>query len=670
MSILLGIDTGGTYTDAVLLDDKHGIIGTAKAPTTRYDLSIGIRNAVQEALPHPPPDIQLVSLSSTLATNAIVEGKGSPICLLLIGYEPQIIEDMGLERLTDRRIVFIPGGHTVKGEEQCPLDIEAARQAILTQAPYVTAFAVSGFFGVLNPRHELRVKQLVRRLTEVPVTCGHELTTRLDAPLRALTVALNARLIPLMHQLILEIRQFLTTQGIQAPLMVVKGDGSLMDADVALERPVETTLSGPAASVIGGLHLCDVQDAFVMDIGGTTTDIAAVRDGRPALNEEGARVGGWQTMVEAADIHTTGLGGDSEIQVDDSGQLIIGPRRVVPLSLLALDHPGILEVLRRQLNGHSDGNAGRFVMRERPLNLNRNSLSATQQRIWEQLGNGPVSIFQLFDNMGIPGYFQYSLDGLIESSLVAVSAFTPTDAVHVLGQYCHGSVEAARLGAELWARQLDTDMAAFCNRIVKRVIIQAGHALVASALAEEGHLYPGSQDKVGRLLVSSALDAEAGGNLAVTFSLRRPIIGIGAPAVTYLGPLAEKLNTKVYIPEHAEVANAIGAVVGGIVQHVRIQIGQPWGIDGAYRVHLPFGVRDFSGLENAAGYARNTADRLARHRAHRAGAGQVKVRLERKDRVVMVYNERLYLGTEILATAVGRPRIKKAAGDGRLERTR
>ncbi|MAG14746.1 MAG: hypothetical protein CL874_02540 [Dehalococcoidales bacterium] len=668
MSVLLGIDTGGTYTDAVLLDDKHGIIETAKALTTKHDLSIGIRNAVQEALPHPPPDIQLVSLSSTLATNAIVEGKGSPIGLLLIGYEPQTIEDMGLERLTDRRIVFIPGGHTVKSEEQCPLDIKAARQAILTQTPYVSAFAVSGFFGVLNPRHELRVKRLVRHLTEVPVTCGHELTTRLDAPLRALTVALNARLIPLMHQLILQIRQFLATQGIQAPLMVVKGDGSLMDANVALERPVETTLSGPAASVIGGLHLCDVQDAFVMDMGGTTTDIAAVRGGCPTLNEEGARVGGWQTMVEAADIHTTGLGGDSEIQVDDSGKLIIGPRRVVPLSLLALEHPEIVEILQRQLNGPSNSNAGHFIMRERTLNLSLNSLSSTQQRIWEQLGNGPVSVSQLFDNIGIPGYLRYSLDGLIEHSLVAVSAFTPTDAVHVLGQYCHGSVEAAGLGAELWAKQLGTNQEELCNRIVNRVITQAGHALVESALAEEGHLYPDSQDKVGHLLVSSALDAETGSNLAVTFSLRRPIIGIGAPATTYLRRLAEKLNTKVRIPERAEVANAIGAVVGGIVQHVRLHIGQPRGIDGTYRVHLPFGVRDFESLENAASYARNTADRLARHRAHRAGAGQVKVRLERKDRVVMVCGERLYLGTEILATAVGRPRIKQAAVDGKSAR--
>ena len=143
MPILLGIDTGGTYTDAVLLDSERGVISTAKALTTKYDLSVGIQNAVQAAMPHPSPDIQLVSLSSTLATNAIVEGKGSPICILLIGYEPKIIADMGLERLTDRRIVFIPGGHTVKGEEQCPLDIDAAREAILTHAPYVTAFAIS-----------------------------------------------------------------------------------------------------------------------------------------------------------------------------------------------------------------------------------------------------------------------------------------------------------------------------------------------------------------------------------------------------------------------------------------------------------------------------------------------------------------------------------------------
>ena len=294
----MGIDTGGTYTDAVLLDDKRGVIGKAKALTTKYDLSVGIRSAVEAVMPDPPPDIRAVSLSTTLATNAIVEGQGSPICLLLIGYDPDLLSGMGFEKIVaNGAIVFIPGGHTSTGEEQAPLDIDAARQAILAHAQHVAAFAISGFFGVRNPKHELQVRQLVRDLTGLPVTCGHELTTHLNAPRRAFTVALNSRLIPLLQQLILAVRDSLDHKGIRAPLMIVKGDGSLIDAKMALERPVETILSGPAASVVGARYLADVDDVFVIDMGGTTTDIAALRNGQPFLNLNGAWVGDWQTMV-------------------------------------------------------------------------------------------------------------------------------------------------------------------------------------------------------------------------------------------------------------------------------------------------------------------------------------------------------------------------------------
>ena len=114
----MGIDTGGTYTDAVLLDDERGVIGKAKALTTKYDLSVGIRGAVEAVLSNPPPDIRAVSLSTTLATNAIVEGQGSPICLLLIGYDPDLLSGMGFEKIVaNGAIVFIPGGHTSTGED-------------------------------------------------------------------------------------------------------------------------------------------------------------------------------------------------------------------------------------------------------------------------------------------------------------------------------------------------------------------------------------------------------------------------------------------------------------------------------------------------------------------------------------------------------------------------
>ena len=212
----------------------------------------------------------------------------------------------------------------------------------------VEAFAISGYFGVRNPGHELRVRGLVEELTGLPVTCGHELTSKLNAVRRATTVALNAHLILPLRELIASVRRTLDAWAITAPLMVVKGDGSLVRAEWAMQRPIETILSGPAASAVGAWHLAGRRDVWAMDIGGTTTDIARLHDGAPILNPEGAYVGGWQTMVEAVDVHTTGLGGDSYVRLDEERKLVIGPRRVVPLSLLARELGGVAAELRRR----------------------------------------------------------------------------------------------------------------------------------------------------------------------------------------------------------------------------------------------------------------------------------------------------------------------------------
>ncbi|MFC1950638.1 hydantoinase/oxoprolinase N-terminal domain-containing protein [Chloroflexota bacterium] len=671
MAISLGIDTGGTYTDVVVLDDKCGVVGKAKTLTTKHDLAVGIQNTVEAALPDPPPNIQLVSLSSTLATNAIVEGKRSPICLLLIGYDLDMMDmtnfTTDLKRVIDKKtVVFIQGGHTVTGEEQAPLDISAVRRAILTYAPHVASFAISGFFGVRNPTHELRVKRLVRRLTELPVTCGHELTTHLHAPRRALTVAMNAQLIPLMQQLILGVSKTLNSLGIRAPLMIVKGDGSLMDAKMALERPIETILSGPAASVAGTRHLSNVEDGFVVDIGGTTTDIAVIHNGHPVLNPEGAWVGDRQTMVEAVDVRTTGLGGDSEVCLDEASKLYVGPRRVVPLCLLAKQYPAVLDALCSQLKRYEDGSTintdvGHFVLRQRPLRIGQSS-SSTKQEIWRLLNDsdGLISLSQLLDGVKYPFRHRHCLDELMEQDIVVASAFTPTDAVHVLGQYRCGSVEAAKLGATLWARRLDISKQEFCERVVRQVVVQTEHAVIASALAEEGGLTLKSSDIVGRLLINRALSINNGGVLSATISLRYPIVGIGAPVTTYLPPVAEQLNTSLCIPEHAEVANAIGAVASGVVQTVCILI-KPVDAGSAYRVHLPFGVRDFPQLADAVTYTKRVARRVARHRAYQAGASVVKVCCEQHDRTVMISGNQCYIEIEVIATAVGRPQLKDKA---------
>lgn len=660
MAVLLGIDTGGTYTDAVLFDEVRGVVNSAKALTTKYDLTVGIRQALEAILPPALPDIKLVSLSTTLATNAMVEGRRSPVCLLLLGYEPEALERAGLKQaLGSDPVVFLEGGHTENGKEKRPLDLDAVHQAVLAYAPQVAAFAVSGFFSVRNPAHESAVRSLVRELTGLPVTCGHELTSHLDAPRRALTTLFNARLIPLLQQLILSVQAVLTEKGIKAPLMVVKGDGSLVEAQVALERPIETILSGPAASVVGASHLSGKDNVFVADMGGTTTDIALLREGYPVLNRSGARIGGWQTMVEAIAIHTIGLGGDSEVAGGAAERLLVGPQRVVPLSLLGHQYPQILDVLRNQLaQDATQPLTGQFVLRQYALAGSEERLSPPQLEVWEAVAQGPVPLARWARQHEL----RRAAVRLARRGQLIFSQFTPSDAAHVLGQQQAWSVEAARLGAELWLRRLNPTgsisnerVVDFCQQVIDQVVRQAGQALVEVALHEENIAVPEAGSPLGRLLVDRALTAtQNGATLGVQLTLGYPLVAVGAPVSTYYPTLASRLNTQLHIPPYAEVANAVGAAVGGIKHTLRVLI-TPLGKK-KFRVHLPTGIQDFPDLEAAAAYATEQAGQLAIEHIRRSGAQDIRLQTQRQDRTAPSNSgEKVFLESEIRVTATGRP---------------
>ena len=671
---MLGIDTGGTYTDAVLYDESLGVIASAKALTSKHDLSIGIRDALNSILEADHPAISLVSLSTTLATNAIVEGHGSPICLLLLGYPPDALELAGLGKALGKDpVVFIDGGHQINGDEQMKLDLESVQQAIVMHAPHVAAFAVSGYFAVHNPSHELAVRDLVRKLSGLPVTCGHELTSNLHAPRRALTVALNARLIPFLQQLILSVQNTLVEKGIHAPLMVVKGDGSLVEARVALERPVETILSGPAASVVGARHLSGEGDVLVVDMGGTTTDIALLDGNRPALSRDGALVGGWHTMVEAIAVHTSGLGGDSEVRFDEREGIIVGPQRVVPLSLLAFQYPEVLATLRNQahqaeFDGRSTPQAGKFALRQRSLDGLNNHLDPDEVEIWTRLERGPLPLDRLFSDRSRSIWLQRAVDRLTERGLVVLAGFTPTDAAHVLGYQTTWVEEAASLGATLWCEHMAVRKTnaqitgeAFCQIVMHQVALQLGRAALSAVIPTAIGLEMRTSNPLRSLFIDQALqsDGKMSGLVDVSLTLKRPLVAVGAPASTYFPPVAVSLHTRLNIPEHAEVANAVGAVVGSVVQTVRLQIRQLADWKG-YRVHFPEGVQDFKELEEAASYAEQQARELAEAQAIRAGAEAPQIQVNRQDHVYHPENgsyEDVYLGTEVTATAVGRPRI-------------
>ncbi len=664
----LGLDTGGTFTDAVLCSEDGTVVRAAKALTTKLDLSIGIGNAIRAILqpqdddPVPAPSVRLVSISTTLATNAVVESHGQPVCLVMIGETEAALDRGGLRQaLGGDPAVFVAGGHTSGGDERTPLDLGAIDAALAKWGGNVSAFAVSAHFGTRNPAHEKQVRDLILDRTGLPVTCGHELSANLDMPRRALTAVLNARLIPLITALIEAVESELATLDIDAPLTVVKGDGSLISAETARVRPVETVLSGPAASVVGARHLSERDDLVVVDMGGTTTDIALLKAGRPHLDMDGANVSGWRTMVEAIAVHTVGLGGDSEIRLDDEKKLVAGPRRAVPLSLLAHQFDHIEPVLKAQAErAYSKTYDGRFAIRQREPAQGAAKFSGSEQRIWDRLADGPVALESLLADRAP----EQPLRRLVDRGLVALCGFTPSDAAHVLGLHTAWNANAALYGATMWAateRRANMPIAetpqAFAQIVFDLVVRQAGEAITLALLDAEGRAPSGKLGQMTRYLLDAAF-SPAGEDSEIELALRfkTPIAGIGAPAATYYPALAERTGSQVVLPRHGEVSNAVGAVVGGVMQSVKILISAP--DEYTFRLHLPDGPKDMRSFDDAVAFGEEQAAILARQQALSAGAGAVHVECSRDDRVVRhAGGPDLFVESTITAVATGRPAL-------------
>lgn len=183
--LLLGIDTGGTYTDAVLFRRDTGVMAKAKSLTTKHDLAIGISGAVEAVIEQFKGDVSeiaLVSISTTLATNALVEGKGGAVGLVMIGFEQADMEKAGLaEALGSDPVVFIPGGHDVQGNER-PLDLTGLDQFLEDHGNAISGFAIAGYFAVRNASHELKAKAYLTEKTGLAATCSHELSSNSAGP--------------------------------------------------------------------------------------------------------------------------------------------------------------------------------------------------------------------------------------------------------------------------------------------------------------------------------------------------------------------------------------------------------------------------------------------------------------------------------------------------------
>ena len=208
----LGIDAGGTYTDAVLVElDSGRVVNWAKALTTKPDPSEGISRALDQLDQSYMSRVGLVSLATTFATNAMVEGTGAEAGLILIGYDepPAAIPN-------DTRLLILGGGHKVSGEEKAPLDESGLKERLDSFLQDLDGVAIAGFFSVRNPDHEWRVARAILHGHDMPVVMGHRLSMRLNANKRATTAWWNARLIPLIRRLIKSAAQVIAKRGIKA----------------------------------------------------------------------------------------------------------------------------------------------------------------------------------------------------------------------------------------------------------------------------------------------------------------------------------------------------------------------------------------------------------------------------------------------------------------------
>ncbi|MGE4577202.1 MAG: hydantoinase/oxoprolinase family protein [Candidatus Methanomethylophilaceae archaeon] len=659
----LGIDTGGTYTDAVVMDIETGeVLVSHKSPTTHEDLTIGIRGSIEGLSDEILAKVGVVSLSSTLATNSVVEGKGCRVGLVAIGHE------FNSKYQADEETV-IKGRHDLLGRETEPLDVNAADKFLRSIRGKVDGVAISGYLGVRNSEHELKVRKMAYEILGVRTVCGHELSSTLGFDDRTTTCIMNARLIPLIDELIVAVKHVMKERNILAPLMMVKGDGSMMGESEASIRPVETILSGPASSLIGAGKLTGIEDAIVVDIGGTTTDIGILRGGRPDIVEYGAILGGMRTHVKAADISTVGLGGDSHIVVLGSG-VRISTVRCVPLCFAARKWPDITDALRKvstmspMFRGEFDEDARNFQETDFFVRLkdNKNNieLSAEEKMLIKFLNNGPRTLGQASRVLKVHPLL-FKVNDLENMGLVQRIGLTPTDILCADGKYNEFDPEPAKLAIKHFSRAYGVSEEKLISMVKKMLTEKIVTEIVGKVLDSE----VGSRDMgaAGRHLLKTAVSLEQRRDYSCSIKLSKPIIGIGAPAGAYLPEVSKRLGTDFVLPKYSDVGNAVGAVTGGIIEreeilikpHVENAVG-----DVPCTVFARFGRFIKDSISEGIEFARTRGTEYVREMALKDGAEDVvvtdDVRIS-KIRAKNMPSEFAVIDVTVTVTAAGKPKM-------------
>ncbi len=326
--MIIGLDVGGTHTDVVLLDNK-GLVRDIKVLTRQSDLFGTVLEGLDRVTENlDPVNINRVVLSTTLTTNTIVQQKAFPVAMVIAagpGIDPENYR-------TDCRFFNVAGAIDHRGREISPIDADELQKiGALIAAEGIRHVGVVGKFSIRNPDHEIAIRDILNSTgTLEKVFLGHQISGNLNFPRRIATTFLHAAVYPVHKLFFGAVKKSLEKKGFVMPIRVLKADGGNTKFETSIDLPAQTILSGPAASVMGAIpHSPKDRESIVMDIGGTTTDMAVLVDGVPLLNSQGAELGGLKTLIRSLDTFSIGIGGDSFVRVN-KGKLEIGPERRGP----------------------------------------------------------------------------------------------------------------------------------------------------------------------------------------------------------------------------------------------------------------------------------------------------------------------------------------------------
>ena len=340
----IGIDIGGTHSDGVLIDGQH-LLAAAKARTRHDDLLASINLLLKHLLAGQDASlVQCINLSTTLTTNAIITGKVAKVAVL-VSAGPGISAHN--YQIGDQ-FHHVAGSLNHVGFETAAVEPdELALVRDECQAAGISHFAVVGKFSPRNPEHELQIADNLKDAAGAGgvVCCGHQLSGQLNFGRRINSTYFNAAVWAIARNFSEALKESLQSFGLgHAEVNILKADGGTLPLARSLDAPVQSILSGPAASIMGILATMPVEeDVVLLDIGGTTTDIALFAGGQPLLEREGIAIARRPTLVRALRVSSIGIGGDSCLHVDENGTVRCGPERLGPCMAAGGNTPALMD---------------------------------------------------------------------------------------------------------------------------------------------------------------------------------------------------------------------------------------------------------------------------------------------------------------------------------------